>query len=158
MNDAYEPFCGLIREHRTALFRVARAILRNDTDAEDAVSEATVKAYISFGRLRKRESFKPWVMRILVNEAYTLLRKRKNHEPLESISVSGGGAPPSPVDTLALWDAVARLPEEFRVVTVLFYYDDMSIKEISKILRVPVGTVNSRLSRARERLRTLLTE
>ncbi len=115
MTDQYETFCDLIREHRKAMFRVARSILRSDADAEDAVGEATVKAYISFGRLRKLGSFK-------------------------------------------LWSAVGQLGDEFRAVTVLFYYEDLSIREIGRILRIPVGTVNSRLSRAREKLRAILTD
>ena len=55
-----------------------------------------------------------------------------------------------------LWDAVQQLSIEFRTVTVLFYYEDMSIKEISKILKLPQGTINSRLNRSREKLKTIL--
>jgi RNA polymerase sigma-70 factor (ECF subfamily) len=158
MTDSFELFCSLVRAQRDALFRVASSILRNDADAEDAVSEATLKAYIHFGRLRRVESFKPWIMKILVNESYAIARKRKSFEPLDNIPEETGEVPLSPADSLALWNAVSQLPEEFRAVTVLFYYEDMSIKDIGKILRVPIGTVNSRLSRARERLRVLLTE
>ena len=158
MQDTYDTFCRLLREHRRALFRVARSILRNDADAEDAVSEATVKAYANFGRLRQPESFKPWIMKILVNEAYAIAKKRMYCEPLENVPEDGDWTVPSPEEALALWTAVLRLPAEFRCVTVLFYYDDMSIKEISKVLKLPTGTVNSRLSRAREKLRGILTE
>jgi RNA polymerase sigma-70 factor (ECF subfamily) len=160
MTDPYDAFCGLLRENRKAMFRVALGILRNSADAEDAVSEATVKAYTYFNKLRKTESFKPWVMRILVNEAYAVANKRRQADSLEDIpeepAVPGGEAPL--LDSLALWDAVRQLEDEFRAVTILFYYEDMSIKEIAGILQIPVGTVNSRLSRSREKLRAILKE
>jgi RNA polymerase sigma-70 factor (ECF subfamily) len=111
MTDSFELFCSLVRAQRDALFRVASSILRNDADAEDAVSEATLKAYIHFGRLRRVESFKPWIMKILVNESYAIARKRKSFEPLDNIPEETGEVPLSPADSLALWNAVTQLPE-----------------------------------------------
>ena len=156
MTDHHEVFCVLIREHRNSLFRVARSILRSDADAEDAVGEATVKAYINFGRLRKLGSFKPWIMRIVVNEAYAIAKKRRHFESLENVPEDTPG--PTQTDSMALWSAVGQLSDEFRAVTVLFYYEDMSIREIGRILGIPVGTVNSRLNRAREKLRVILKD
>ncbi len=158
MTNSYDLFCRLIRENRSSLFRVAKGILKNDADAEDAVSEATVKAYISFGKLRKIESFRSWIMKILVNESYTLLRKKPPTQPLADDIPDNGALTVSTVESIALWNAIELLSDEFRTVTVLFYYEDLSIREISNVLRIPIGTVNSRLSRAREKLKTLLTE
>jgi RNA polymerase sigma-70 factor (ECF subfamily) len=156
MTETNELFISLMREYRKSLFRLANSILRNDADAEDAVSEATVKAFQNFGRLRKPESFKPWMFKILVNEAYAIARKRRNHESLDNLRDDGAGEPP--VDALAIWSAVLELPDEYRSVTVLFYYEDMSIREIGRILNIPVGTVNSRLNRSREKLRAIFKE
>lgn len=158
MTEQHEKFCNLMKEHRPGLFRVAKGILRNDTDAEDAVSETTCKAFTSLNRLRNFSSFKPWVMKILVNEAYSIVRSHKRIEPLDNIldNISDERGNTDMLESHELWDAVQHLSVEFRTVTVLFYYEDMSIKEISKILKLPQGTVNSRLNRSREKLKTIL--
>ena len=97
-------------------------------------------------------------MKILVNESYTLLRKKPPTQPLADDIPDNAAMAASTVESMALWNAVELLSDEFRTVTVLFYYENLSIREISSILRIPVGTVNSRLSRARNKLKTLLTE
>ncbi len=148
-------FGNLIREYRLGLFRVAKGILRNDTDAEDAVSETTCKAFANLDKLRNFESFKPWVMKILVNEAYTIANKRKRIEPLDDISVEADHS--KAIQSNELWDAVQLLRVEFRTVTILFYYEDISAKGISEIMNLPLGTVHSRLNRSREKLRSILT-
>jgi len=155
MTEQHEKFCSLMKDYRPGLFHDAKGILRNDTDAEDAVSETTCKAFANLNKLRNFESFKPWVMKILVNEAYGIARKRKRTEPLDDISDESGNS--DILESLELWNAVKLLNVEFRTVTVLFYYEDMNIKEISKILNLPQGTVNSRLNRSREKLKTILT-
>lgn len=144
-----------MKEYRSGLFRIAKGILLNDADAEDAVSEAICKAFANLHKLRDFGSLKPWVVKILVNEAYCIAKKRKRTEPLDGISNESSN--PDRLESLELWDAVELLGVEFRTVTVLFYYEDMSIKEISKILNLPQGTVNSRLNRSREKLKTILT-
>jgi len=155
MTEQHEKFCSLMKDYRPGLFRVAKGILKNDTDAEDAVSETTCKAFANLHKLRNFGSFKPWVMKILVNEAYGIARKRKRTGPLDDISDESGNS--DMLESLELWNAVKLLSVEFRTVTALFYYEDMSIKEISKILDLPQGTVNSRLNRSREKLKTILT-
>jgi RNA polymerase sigma-70 factor (ECF subfamily) len=131
---------------------MANGILKNNMDAEDAVSETTCKAFVNFSKLRNSEKFKPWIMKILINEAYAIANKRKGFTPLdEDISVENNDA--EIIDTIILWDAVQALSDDYRIVTILFYYEDMCIKEISKILNIPEGTVNSRLNRSRQQLK-----
>jgi RNA polymerase sigma factor, sigma-70 family len=155
MPEQHEKFCSLIREYRSGLFRVAVGILRNHTDAEDAVSEMTCKAFANFNKLKSLESFKPWAMKILVNEAYIIAKKRKRVEPLDDTTEECIHT--DRLEAYELWNAVQLLDVEFRTPTILFYYEDMSIKEISKILSLPQGTVNSRLYRSREKLKKTLT-
>lgn len=81
VTERQEKLCNLIREYRLGLFRVAKGILSNDADAEDAVSETTCKAFANLDQLRNFASFKPWVMKILVNEAYAIANKRKRFAP-----------------------------------------------------------------------------
>ena len=154
MTDNQEKFCSLMREYRTDLYRIAAGILRNHTDAEDAVSEMTCKAFANFHKLKSLESFKPWAIKILVNEAYNIAKKRGRVEPLDDTTDECMHT--DMLEAYELWNAVQLLDDEFRTPTILFYYEDMSIKEIGKILSLPQGTVNSRLYRSREKLKKIL--
>lgn len=152
-DEEQERFCTYINEYKLNMFRLAKSILHNDSDAEDATSEAILKAYKNLEGLRSYFSFRPWIMKIVVNEAYSIARQRQKVTYLEDVEIaekstfSDGGE---------LWSVVKNLDEEFRTITVLFYYEDMSIKDISQTLGMPAGTVKSRLARARQKLKVLL--
>ena len=92
-------------------------------------------------------------MKIVVHESYRIARKRGRTDYLED---SPGTEIPTEDSHYELWDLVNTLDEEFRVVTILFYYEDLSLKEIGMILDIPVGTVKSRLTRARAKLKHLI--
>ena len=154
--DARERFAAAVTAHRHAMYRAARALLDSDADAEDAVSEATLRAWQAFGRLREERALKGWLIKITVNCAYEQRRKGARVTYTDDLEPLAGGAEDR--HDLGLWDAVCRLPEDHRIATVLFYYEDMTTAEIAKTLGVREGTVRSRLSRARSRLRTLLEE
>lgn len=155
VTDKNAIFSNLVPEYRAKLFRIAMGILQSNADAEDAVSEAICKAFINFNKLKNIDSFKPWIIKILVNEAYTMVNKRKRLVPLDESFVANDHMS-AIEDTLVLWDAINLLKQDFRIVVILFYYEEMSIKEISKILNIPVGTVNSRLDRSRDKLKQYL--
>lgn len=151
----YSIFCKLIIEYRPMLYRMSFGILKNCMDAEDAVSEATYKAYVNFHKLKDINKFKPWIIKILINESYKIAKKRKKYVKLnEDIVVDNNNI--DIIDTIVLWNAINTLGKNFRIVTIMFYYEDMSIKEISKILNIPEGTVNSRLNRSRDKLKKIL--
>ena len=154
--DARERFAAAVTAHRHAMYRAARALPDSDGDAEGAVSEATLRAGQAFGRLREERALKGWLIKITVNCAYEHLRKGARVTYTDDLEPLAGGAEDK--HDLGLWDAVCRLPEEHRIATVLFYYEDMTTAEIAKTLGVREGTVRSRLSRARNRLRMLLKE
>lgn len=151
-----EIFCTYINNYKLNMFRLAKSIVRNDADAEDVTSEAILKAYRNIKDLRSFASFKPWVLKIVVNEAYSLVNKRKRVMYLEELEVPEESNETHLRESGELWAAVEKLEDEFRTVTILFYYEDMSIKDISKTLSIPVGTVKSRLARARQKLKELL--
>ena len=144
------------RTPRRAMYRAARAMLSSDADAEDAVSEAILRAWQAFGRLRDEKALKGWLIKITVNCAYEHHRRSARVTYTDDLEPLAGGAEDK--HDFTLWDAVCALPEDYRVATVLFYYEDMTTAEIAKTLGVREGTVRSRLSRARNRLRTLLEE
>ena len=153
---ARERFADAVAACGPAMFRAARAVLPGDADAEDAVSEATLRAWQAFGRLRDAQSLKGWLIKITVNYAYEHHRRGARVTYTNDLEPLAGGAEDR--HDFTLWDAVCRLPEDYRVATVLYYYEDMTTAEIAKALGVREGTVRSRLARARNRLRTLLEE
>lgn len=110
----------------------------------------------AFGRLRDEKSPKGWLIKITVNCAYEHHRRGARVTYTDDLEPLAGGAEDR--HDFTLWDAVCRLPEDYRVATVLYYYEDMTTAEIAKALGVREGTVRSRLARARKRLRTLLEE
>lgn len=153
-----ETFTAQVLLHQQTLFRTARSILSNDADAEDAVQEAICSGFAHRHTLREADKFKPWMLRIVTNQCYTVLRRTRpvaELEPLEQVLA----APEHDREAeLTLWQAVLSLREEQRVVVTLFYYEDYSVREISRILSVSEGAVKSRLSRGREQLRSLLKD
>lgn len=154
-NEEKEQFCTCVTAYKLNMFRLAKSILHNDTDAEDATSEAILKAYNNLKYLKSFASFKPWILKIVINESYSLANQRKKVMLLEDLEVSEENVVK---DTGELWSVVKTLDQEFRTITILFYYEDMSIKDISKTLDLPAGTVKSRLARARQKLKVLLAD
>ena len=152
-----ETFSALVVRHQTALFRAARAILPTDEDAEDAVQEAVCAAFAHRDTLRDAEKFKPWMLRILANKCYDACRKRRS-----TVDLDTAGELPAPEDDhaqrLTLWQAVLSLNDDLRAPVTLFYYDGLSIREISRVLGISEAAVKTRLSRGRARLRQLLDE
>ena len=152
-NDAW--FSREIETLGPTLFRVAFAILRNRTDCEDAAQNAVLKAYRSLSTLKQRKYFKTWLIQILKNECFDMLRRRR-----PTVDVEGKGEPSyeMAVLDLDLNRAFDRLTPEERLTITLFYYEGYDTREIAQLTEVSDGTVRSRLSRARKNLRALLQE
>ncbi len=157
MNWSKEEFSAAVTAHGRSMFRAARAILDSDAAAEDAVGEAVLAAWENISRLRDRSAVRAWLVRIAVNRAYAQRRRDSRVLYLEDLPEAGA---PAAGDRRYddLWEAVRALPEDRRIAVTLFYYEDMTVEQIAKCLNVPVGTVKSRLSRAREQLKELLKE
>lgn len=148
-----KKFCENIRKYRDDLYIMALAILKNGTDAEDAVGNAILKAYENMGQISSFHKFKPWMLTITKNEALKLKKKRlylPGDEVVQSLSQ------PVEVHYDELWDVLQQIKEEYRLVLVSFYYEGLSIRDISDVLDIPVGTVKSRLSRGKAELREAL--
>ena len=152
-----ETFCAGIVDCQETMFRAAKAILQNDQDAEDAVQEAICTAFARRDSLREMDKFRPWVLRILTNKCYDACRRRQSTVDLDAV-----GEIPAPetdhVQRLSLWQAVLSLSDELRAPVTLFYYDGLSIREISRVLGISEAAVKTRLFRGRARLRELLDE
>lgn len=151
-----EEFVYLIEENKVSLYRLAKSILKNDVEVDDAISEAILKAYKNKNKLKNKESFKSWIMRIVANECYNLIRKNNRFDLRDNLDTLN--LVHTDKEYYGLREIIDDLSEEFSSVLVLFYYEDMSIKDISKVLQISEGTVKSRLNRAKSKLKVLLKE
>ena len=162
-------FGEIVRRYQRAVYRVAYGLTRNSSDADDLAQETFVRAYQAIGRFRVGEPLYPWLSRIAVNLAYSLYRRRRRRpetalEPL----VEAGRQWASPDDPVGeaegrefdrhLQSAFGELSKEHQAVMVLRVVEEMSYEEIARTLGVPIGTVMSRLARARGELKQRLKD
>lgn len=148
-------FCERVSQYRHQFYITAYAILGNEADAEDAVCNAILNGYEHLGQLKDSRKFKAWMLTITKNEALKICSKR--------MEFLGDGnierlLPPSYDSHNELWDVVQSLKDEYRIVIVLFYYDDLSLRDIASVLGISIGTVKSRLNRGRKLLKEALGE
>jgi RNA polymerase sigma-70 factor, ECF subfamily len=147
-------FLRLAEHHLDAAYRLARAILRDATEAQDATHDAFEQAWRKRSTLRDPARFEPWFDRILVNACRDRLRSAKRQPTDISAEVAIGSGDPygQAHDRDVLANAIATLPAEHRIVVALRYFADLPIEAIASRLGVPEGTVNSRLHYALKRL------
>lgn len=149
-----QRFISALTQHRAGMYRVALSMLRSAHDAEDAVSQATMKAYASLHTLKDWGKVRPWLTRITVNACHTTLRRRKRESPFGEVMAAEDTAP----EQTPLWVYLDMLPENQRLVMMMRYGENMGLDEIAEVLRLPKGTVSARLSRARKLLSEKLRE
>jgi len=148
-------FSILIKSYEKDLYKVAIAMTKNDDDALDCIQEAILQAYISIKDLRQDEYFKTWLIKILINKCNALLKKNKKILNLDVNTSKNDTVEQS--DRLELKDSINNLDSNLKIIVILYYYEDMSIKDISESLNIPQGTIKSRLSRARSKLKEMLS-
>jgi RNA polymerase sigma-70 factor, ECF subfamily len=166
-------FEALMRRYNGRLFRVARAILKDDAEAEDALQEAYLDAYRNIGQFRGDSQLATWLVRIVTNRALMRLRKQKREQVVVSMDQTDSAEDgvlqfpdrTSESPTAATLRAEARrmlerrideLPVTFRTVFVLREVEELSVEEVSACLGIPPATVRTRLFRARALLREAL--
>lgn len=144
----------LIDQYGESLLRLCFFYLKDIHLAEDAMQDTLIKVYQHYGKFKGNASEKTWMMRIAINTCKNYLRStwRKNVDPLSALE----SVPTTYQENLAQDDTllleIMKLPNKYKEVVLLHYYQDMSVKDIAVTLRCPVGTVTGRLRRARERL------
>lgn len=149
-----DAFVDKVLEVESTLYHVSKSILMHDEDCEDAVQGAILKAYDKLGTLKKEEYFKTWLVRILINECYSLKRKECSKVSYEECFELA--AADDRKDYSELYLAIQKLPERIRITIVLYYVEGYSVEEIKQILKIPAGTVKSRLSKGRKLLKMKL--
>jgi RNA polymerase sigma-70 factor (ECF subfamily) len=162
-----QAFAELLRRHRGPVYRICYGLTRSHEDADDLAQETFLRAYQALSRFRAGEPFLPWLARIAINQSYSLHRRRKRRpetsiEPLVEAGQqwSAGDDPADEAaeseDRALLLRAFAQLGPEHQAVLVLRVEQEMSYEDISAALNVPIGTVMSRLARARADLKRRL--
>ena len=150
-------FSELIQANLTSMYRVAKGILSSEDDIEDALQTTTLIAFDKIKTLRNDKYFKTWLIRILINECNKLYnRNRKSLKDIKEVKEESYTIDKS--INIDLYNAINKLSDELRVTTILFYFNDLTYKEISKVLDIPEGTVKSRISRAKDRLYIMLKD
>ena len=132
--------------------------MSNESDAADAISESIYRAYKNLDTLNNIYAFKPWLLRIVRNCAVELVRSNKNLLSIDDVEVEESSSENEIVTALTLRKAVEQLKQPYREVVVLYYFEDLSIAQISKITGASVVTAKQQLSRARKMLREMLME
>jgi len=166
-----ESFGELVRRYQDRLYNVALRVVDSAEDAADVVQETFFSAYQSLANFKGDAELFTWLYRIAFNTAVSLKRKKRNALSLDAIRRDGdsamdpedkaedirpGAALERSEDEIVLATAMARLSEEHRNVLTLKEIDGLKYEEIAEIMQVPVGTIRSRLHRARLELRNLL--
>lgn len=149
--DAYGE---LIRGMENTLYRIARSYLNHDEDAADAIQETVLIGWRKLHTLKEPQYFKTWLIRILIRECLQILRSTPTYVDLDSIAepVSPQG---DPSDGLLFEDMMRSLSPGYRAVLTLYYGEEFSVKEISRILDLSEDAVKQRLLRGRKELRKL---
>jgi len=154
----------LVERYAASVRRVARAVLGDPDDADDAAQDALLAALVKLRQYDPRRPFGPWLMRIAANAATDRRRRRRvrRTEPLDGNVVAGGTLPDAETNRRVLGqrlrDALSQLPERRRVAVVLFDVEGYSHAEIGRVLGIPEGTVRSEVFHARRALRSLLAD
>src|SRR5271157_3389288 len=162
--QAAARFEQAVLPHMDAAYNLARWLVRNPQDAEDIVQESYLRAYKFWSGFQGGDS-RAWLLKIVRNTSYTFLEKNRSAAQSEEFDEKiHSSAPATPdaeasvirtVESRMLRDALEELPVNFREILVLRELEELSYKQISEMLEVPIGTVMSSLARGRERLREI---
>lgn len=149
--DTKSWFCDNIKKLENGMYRLSYSIVKNELDAQDAVQEAIYSAYKKLEELKDKKKFKSWIYRIVTNTSFQILKNKDYYLDIEKENIQ---AEKRDIDTnLTIWNAVQNLEQPYRTVIILFYYEDLSIKEISQITGSKVDAVKKQLSRGREKIK-----
>lgn len=149
-------FESLLSLHSEQLYRTAFLYTGNREDALDVVQETSYKAFLAIGKLKENKYFLTWLTRILINNAYDLGKKRKKDLPVDYVEELSSKYDEKNIEHMDLVNAIGQLQEAYRDAIILFYYQDLPIKEVAKSMNIPENTVKTYLQRGKKRLKAIL--
>ncbi|MED4205669.1 sigma-70 family RNA polymerase sigma factor [Neobacillus mesonae] len=152
-----KAFEKLLEIHSDRLYRTAYLYVGNREDALDVLQETANKAFIAVGQLRDERYFLTWLTKILIHCAYDVINKRKKETPAaDNIIELIPGKREKLDEALDLVEAIDQLNEQQRNAIILFYYQDLPLTDVAKLMNIPVNTVKTYLSRGKSQLKKLL--
>lgn len=149
-----EQLGELIIASEETLYRVAKSLLYNDADCADAIQEAIVKAFSKLNTLKEDTYAKTWLVKIVMNECYAIMRKEKRIISLDDYQMEDKAAEHE--DYSELYEAIFKLPEPVKLCVTLYYLEGYSVKEVAQILDITESAVKNRLLKARAVLKESL--
>jgi len=152
-----DAFHKLIELHKEELYKIAFSYMRNKEDALDVVGDTVFKAYLNIKKLKEPKYFRTWTVRILINNANNVLKKRKKELNILQIFRKHHSIEDKE-QSIDLENAINSLDKKSRDIVILKYYNGFTLKEISEAMDCPLGTIKSNLSRSLKKLRIQLEE
>ena len=146
-------FVELMEKYKTALYKVAKSYLGSEDDIADVMQDTVLAAYEHIKELKNASYFKTWLTRILINQCKDFLRQQKKYVVSDKIAETSYEMPEN---NRELYELIKELPEDYRMIFLLYYGEGFKTNEIAQILDVNENTVKSRLRRGRDRLKQVL--
>lgn len=154
-----------ISQYGKRLYGLCLMLCANTFDAEDLYQDTWLKAVKNIAQYDQSRAFEPWLTRICINTYRNRLRRIVKSPIFDAFSsteiktaVMENVAAPEREDYSPLHEEIDRLPEKLRIAVILFYFQDMDVAQTANVLNIPIGTVKSRLNKARKRLKEVLTD
>lgn len=138
------------------MYHIAKSLLYNDADCADAIQEAIVKAFVKLHTLKDDSYAKTWLIRIVMNECYAIMRKEKKIISLQDYQMNEQETESK--DYSDLYEAIFRLPEQIKLCVTLYYMEGYSVKEVAALLDTTESAVKKRLAKARGKLKEALAD
>lgn len=151
-----DAFITLVERYKASLYKVAKSYLRSEEDIADVMQDTILSAYEHMKELKKAAYFKTWITRILINHCCDLLRQQKHYIAAACDDSQKADLSEQSGDDRAFYELLEELPENMRLIFILYYGDGFRIREIAEILDMNENTVKSKLQRGREKLKKVI--
>ena len=159
MKGNKESFGILIKNNKEYLYKMAFLYVKDEQDALEVIHETVYRAFLNIEKLKKAKFFNTWITRILINVSIDFLKKKEKNEILdESTPIKKERCEISTEEKLDLYNAIDLLNDNYKTVIIMMYFNDMKIKDISRVMEIPENTVKTYLRRAKQALGEVLKE
>ncbi|MDK0841217.1 sigma-70 family RNA polymerase sigma factor [Clostridium perfringens] len=159
MKGNKESFGILIKNNKEYLYKMAFLYVKDEQDALEVIHETVYRAFLNIEKLKKAKFFNTWITRILINVSIDFLKRKGKNEMLdESTPIRKEKCEISTEEKLDLYNAIDLLNDNYKTVIIMMYFNDMKIKDISKVMETPENTVKTYLRRAKQALGEILKE